>query len=502
MSYRHPRLGGFRGWRFCAASVLLGAFVLSGCSDEDKPVYEEKPVTQLYNTGLDAIADGNYTAAATQFEEVERQHPFSIWAPRAQIMSAYAHFEADRYDDAIINIDRFIQLHPNHEDAPYAYYLKALAYYEQIVDIQRDQAITAKALQALDDVHRRFPDSVYARDALLKRDLAFDHLAGKDMAIGRFYLRQGKPLAAINRFRSVLRDYQTTTHTPEALHRLVESYTALGLTEEAKKTAAVLGHNFPGSPWYSDSYYLLTGERVAVKAELDNRDWVERTWDYLLVPTHTIGSVDLDAQPERVQDLTTPLENTGPTYAALGGGEEEPAQTADAAEAAEAATAAATGAAASGTAGSLDTPDASQPAIPPAQRQQLQTQLNSAQQQVETARSAADGWQKAGDAATNPDAKERVASNAEIAQEAEGYWQARADLLQLALNDPENTDAKQSAEKRLAEAALRYWRTVERLGETETERTLAKQNADEAEKALAFWNQQSRGWLSRLFGGS
>ncbi len=498
MSYRHPRLGGFHGWRLRAALVLLGALVASGCSNDEKPVYEEKPVTLLYNAGLDAIADGNYTDAANQFEEVERQHPFSIWAPRAQIMSAYAHFEADRYDDAIINIDRFIQLHPNHEDAPYAYYLKALAYYEQIVDIQRDQAITAKALQALDDVHRRFPDSVYARDALLKRDLAFDHLAGKDMAIGRFYLRQGKPLAAINRFRSVLRDYQTTTHTPEALHRLVESYTALGLTEEARKTAAVLGHNFPGSSWYSDSYYLLTGERVAVKAEFDNRDWVERTWDYLLVPTHTVGSVDLDAQPERVQDLTTPLENTGPTFATLGGAR-EPADAADTAETPQAATDSA--AAEAAVAPQAELP-ASQPAIAPAQRQQLETQLGSAQRQVETARSAASGWQKAGDAATNPDAKERAASNAEIAQEAEGYWQARADLLQLALNEPNNSVAKQSAEKRLAEAALSYWRTVERLGETETERTLAKQNADEAEKALSFWNQQSRGWLSRLFGGS
>jgi len=246
--------------------AVLVATILGGCGSDEKPVYEERPVASLYNAGLNALAEGNYTGAAAQFEEVERQHPFSIWAPRAQIMSAYAYFEADRYDDAIINIDRFIQLHPNHQDAPYAHYLKALAYYEQIVDVQRDQSITAKALQALDDVQRRFPGSAYARDASLKRDLAFDHLAGKEMAIGRFYLRRGKPLAAINRFRRVLRDYQTTTHTPEALHRLVEAYLSLGLADEAQTAGAILGYNFQASPFYDDSYRILTGQNLSPDA--------------------------------------------------------------------------------------------------------------------------------------------------------------------------------------------------------------------------------------------
>jgi len=468
-----------------AAAIGLGALLLAGCSGDDLPAYEERPVAQLYNAGLDALGEGNYVTAAEQFEEVERQHPFSIWAPRAQVMSAYAHFEADAYDDAIINIDRFIQLHPNHEDAPYAHYLKALAYYEQIVDVQRDQAITAQALQALDDVQRRYPDSVYARDAQLKRDLAFDHLAGKEMAIGRFYLRRGKPLAAINRFRSVLRDYQTTTHVPEALHRLVESYTALGLHDEATKTASVLGHNFPGSAWYSDSYFLLTGERVKVKTEMDDRDWIERTWDYLLVPSHTVGAVDLESQPELLHDLNTLPSSAGPTVARLG--EEAPKPEADAAPAAPELT---------------PRQPAEAPSLAaPETRRRLESQRASAQAQAETAAKASDGWQKAADAAADGEAKGRAEANAQIARRAARYWQARADLVQLALDDPENENARRSAERTLAERAVTYWQTVAEMGETQTERDLARRNAEEAEKALAFWDTQSRGWLGRLFGG-
>ena len=493
MTYRHSRLGGFRQrWVFAAVAALAAA-MLGGCGSDEKPVYEERPVASLYNVGLNALAEGDYVEAATQFEEVERQHPFSIWAPRAQVMSAYAYFEADRYDDAIINIDRFIQLHPNHQDAPYAYYLKALAYYEQIVDVQRDQSVTAKALQALDDVQRRFPGSAYARDASLKRDLAFDHLAGKEMAIGRFYLRRGKPLAAINRFRSVLRNYQTTTHTPEALHRLVEAYTALGLKDEAKKTAAVLGHNFPGSPWYSDSYYLLTGERITVKADYDNRDWIERTWDYLLVPNHSLGAVDLDGEPQRVADLTSPPDNAGPTFASLGGSANQTAE-ADASSSADGAEVPAAAAASAAS-------QAQAPALAAGQRPQVQSQLEKAESQAETARQAAEGWRKAAENSADGQQQQRAANRAEVAEGAAGYWQARADLLQLALDDPDNADAKRAAEKHLAEEALDYWRTVERLGETETERSLAAQNADAAEKALTYWNDESRGWLSRLFGG-
>ncbi len=486
-----------RRCRAIAAAAII-AVAVAGCGETKKPVYEEKSVAQLYNAGLDELSAGNYIEAAKQFEEVERQHPFSIWSPRAQIMGAYAYFEADNYDDAIINIDRFIQLHPNHVDAPYAYYLKALAYYEQIVDVERDQATTLKALEALDDVYRRFPDSVYARDAQLKRDLAFDHLAGKDMSIGRYYLRSGKPLAAINRFRSVLRNYQTTSHTPEALHRLVEAYTALGLKQEAERTAAVLGYNFPGSRWYADSYYLLTGERVVVNPQVEDRDWIERSWDYLFIPRHAIGIVDEDAEPERKQDLILPPEDTGPTVATLGGAPVPDAQSDTAIE---------TPAAAAAAAGASATAQATRSGITPQQptaadnAANIAAQLEAADSQYATANASATGWRQAANAAANPATRQRALENVQIAESAADYWQARANLLRLAANDPGNVGAKRTVEQQVAKSALVYWRTVERLGESQTERTLAAQNAAEAEQALAYWDDQGRGWLGRLFGG-
>jgi outer membrane protein assembly factor BamD len=152
---------------------------------------------------------------------------------------------------------RFIDLHPGHKDVPYAFYLIGVSHYEQMSDVGRDQKMTEEALRAFEELIRRFPDSTYARDASLKIDLARDHLAGKEMEIGRYYLRQGKYIAAINRFRNVIERYQTTTHVPEALHRLTEAYLALGVQQEARKTASVLGYNFPGSRWYQDSYALM-----------------------------------------------------------------------------------------------------------------------------------------------------------------------------------------------------------------------------------------------------
>ena len=174
-------------------------------------------------------------------------------------MSAYAFYEANDYDEAIAAAQRFIELHPGNADVPYAYYLVGISYYEQISDVGRDQKMTEQALAAFDELVRRFPDSKYARDAELKADLTRDHLAGKEMSIGRYYLRRGQYVAAINRFRNVVERYQTTTHVPEALHRLTEAYLALGLDEEAQKNAAVLGYNFPSSEWYQDSYALLNG---------------------------------------------------------------------------------------------------------------------------------------------------------------------------------------------------------------------------------------------------
>jgi outer membrane protein assembly factor BamD len=232
---------------------------LSACGGSKKEAYVEKPVDDLYNRAMDELVEERYGAAAKTFQEVESQHPYSVWATKGQLMAAYALYEAGNYGEAIIAAERFIQLHPGNRDIAYAYYLKAISYYVQIVDVGRDQKTTELALRALDDVVRRFPDSKYARDATLKLDFTRDHLAGKEMEIGRYYLKRGQYLAAMNRFKRVIDNFQTTTHVPEALERLVECDLALGLTEEAKANAAVLGHNYPGSDWYIDAYALMTG---------------------------------------------------------------------------------------------------------------------------------------------------------------------------------------------------------------------------------------------------
>jgi outer membrane protein assembly factor BamD len=259
--------------RLALAAALLGC---AACSSSDKEdTYVERPVEQIYNSAVDALTEERYATAAREFDEVDRQHPYSVWATKAQLMAAYAHYQNNKYDDAVIALDRFIQLHPSNRDVAYAYYLKALCYYEQISDVQRDSKMTELALRSFDEVIRRFPETSFARDARLKIDLTHDHLAGKEMEVGRFYLKRGQHVGAINRFRVVIDKYQTTSHVPEALHRLVESYLALGLTEEARKVAAVLGHNYPGSVWYNDSYALV--ETGKLPAE-DRPGFVARAW--------------------------------------------------------------------------------------------------------------------------------------------------------------------------------------------------------------------------------
>lgn len=248
------------------------SLMLAACSSNDAPEYVERPVSELYNGAQDLLDAKEYQQAAEAFDEVERQHPYSVWATKATLMSAYAYYQDNKYDDAINALDRFISLHPANPDVPYAYYLKALSYYEQISDVGRDQQMTQHAMDALDDVIRRFPDSKYARDAKLKKDLTVDHLAGKEMDVGRYYQDRNEYLAAINRFKAVIENYQTTTHVPEALARLTECYLALGLEGEAKRTAAVLGHNFPGSEYYSESYSLMLGEDAP---EREDSSW----WD-------------------------------------------------------------------------------------------------------------------------------------------------------------------------------------------------------------------------------
>jgi len=252
-----------------STALMTGALVLAACSSDTalKDDYKEEPVEKLYNFAVDALEKGEYAQASTRFDEVERQHPYSSWATKSQIMAAYSLYMANKYDEAVVSLDRFIQLHPSNKDADYAYYLKGLCYYEQISDVGRDQMMTELALKTLKELSTRFPDSQYARDAKIKIELTYDHLAGKEMDIGRYYQTNGQYLAAINRFDAVVKKYQTTTHTPEALLRLVESYLALGLRDEAKKMAAVLGHNFPSSSWYIDAYALL--EDPSIKTPQD-----------------------------------------------------------------------------------------------------------------------------------------------------------------------------------------------------------------------------------------
>jgi outer membrane protein assembly factor BamD len=259
---------------------------LSACGTakevETSAAAEQKPVETLYNEAAAMLESKQYINASKAFDEVERLYPYSQWATQAQLMAAYASFEAQRYDDAIIALDRFIELHPGNKDVPYAHYLKALCFYEQISDVARDQFMTQQALESLEAITKLYPDSKYARDAALKRDLTLDHLAGKEMEIGRYYLNRGHVNAALNRFRAVVKDYQTTTHVAEALHRLVEGYLTLGLRDEATKVAAVLGYNYPGSKWYERSYALL--DDAARAKIMDERGFVDRTVDSLFKP--------------------------------------------------------------------------------------------------------------------------------------------------------------------------------------------------------------------------
>ncbi|MFP6711542.1 MAG: outer membrane protein assembly factor BamD [Rhodospirillales bacterium] len=252
--------------------IFASTLFLVACA-ADEEVYKEEPVERLYNEGVTQLENNEYDAAAKAFAEVDRQHPYSVWATKAQLMAAYSFYQNNAYDDAIIALDRFIRIHPSNRDVPYAYYLKALSYYEQISDVGRDQKMTRLALKALTEIVTRFPNGKYSRDAAVKIDLTQDHLAGKEMEIGRYYENQAQYLGAINRYKKVIDQYQTTTHVPEALHRLTESYLALGLISQAKKTASVLGHNFPGSEWYIDSYEIVEGKTVRPQVKPSRWYW-------------------------------------------------------------------------------------------------------------------------------------------------------------------------------------------------------------------------------------
>jgi outer membrane protein assembly factor BamD len=266
------------------ALTVLAVSACSGERPEARLAYVERPAETIYLAAIQTLERNQYLTAAAQFDEVERQHPYSEWARRSMLMAAFANYEANNYEEAISDAQRFISLHPGNRNAPYAYYLIAISHFEQIMDVGRDQASTEAAMAALEQVVRRFPETPYAADARLKIDMTRDHLAGKEMDVGRWYLRRDFHLAAINRFRNVIENYQTTSHTPEALHRLVEAYVAMGVDGEARQVAAVLGHNFPGSRWYENSYDLLNREGIAVPdidVEQQDRSYWRRALDRL-----------------------------------------------------------------------------------------------------------------------------------------------------------------------------------------------------------------------------
>lgn len=244
----------------CAASKEAGK---DGSASSDSTVEKTEPVEKMYNKAAQELDEGNYIKAAKAFDEVEQNHPYSQWATRAQLMAGYAAYKNLKYDQALLALDRFIELHPGDDNIAYAYYLKALCFYEQISDVRRDQKMTELALDSLKQVKDRFPASSYAKDASLKIDLTNDHLAGKEMEVGRYYLDRKQYQAAINRFEKVVEQYQTTTHVPEALHRLTECYLTLGIADEARRTAAILGQNYPQSSWYKDTYRLFNGKQAA-----------------------------------------------------------------------------------------------------------------------------------------------------------------------------------------------------------------------------------------------
>lgn len=276
-------------------------FALSSCSgNKDDENKIDLTAEELYSLGKQKLDEGSYKGSIEQFQEIERLYPFSKLATKAQVMIAYTYYKDEEYDDAVGVIDRFVKYHPGNEDVQYMYYLKALCYYDRIVDVKRDQKVTQKALESLEEIVRRFPESKYERDAKLKIDLVHDHLAGKEMEIGRFYLKSKKFIAALNRFKKVIEKYETTSHAEEALYRMTEAYLSLGLEDEARKNAAVLGHNFPKSKWYKYAY------RIVEEGKDSPIPVTERSWFKEMLTFQGSAEVDLpkdDKADSWVNDL-------------------------------------------------------------------------------------------------------------------------------------------------------------------------------------------------------
>ena len=287
--------------RIAAVAVACAILIpVAGCARNKASTdtgYVARDVNTLYALAKRRLDQRDYEQAAKLFDEVERQHPYSVWARRAQLMSAFSYYVAGKYNEAISSSQRFLTIHPGNKDAPYAHYLMSMSYYEQIEDVTRDQRTTQQALDAFGELVRRYPESRYASDARLKMDLLNDHLAGKEMEIGRYYERAGNWLAANLRFRKVIENYQTTSHAPEALERLVETYLALGIPGEAQKAAAVLGANYPGSKWYQRAYQLIQRHSARMAREL---------------PAQQLQTQASAPQPQPVQTQLPPAEPMPP----------------------------------------------------------------------------------------------------------------------------------------------------------------------------------------------
>ena len=264
--------------------AMVGLLSVTACSDSStfnlSPDVEKLTAEQIFQKGEYELSRKRYKEGAVFFSEIERLYPYSEWAKRALIMQAYALHLEPSYEESRAAAQRFIDFYPAEDDAAYAAYLLALTYYDQIADVGRDQGATIEALQALRVVIEQYPNSDYAEPAKLKFDLAFDQLAAKEMEIGRYYLKSKNYAAGINRFRTVVENFQTTAHTAEALHRLVEAYLSLGLAQEAQAAAAILGHNYPDSSWYKDSYALLGTEGLSPGAS--GSGWLSRVYRQVL----------------------------------------------------------------------------------------------------------------------------------------------------------------------------------------------------------------------------
>ena len=269
-------MDGLTGDSSPSASSTSSAALSTGLSPDMSAATENAEVAKLYNQGLSELTSGQNKSAIRKFSEVERKYPYSSFATKAILMQAYANYQAGNWDDTIIAANRFVTLHPGHRDTGYAYYLIAVSNYNKIANTKRDQSATFKALAALEEVAQRYPGTPYAADAAQKAIVARDHLAGKEMEVGRYYFRQKSYLAGINRFKRVVTDYRNTSQTPEALYRLAEGYMALGILSEAQTAAAVLGHNYPNSEWYKDAYQLVSSDG---QAPVQNEEsWISKAF--------------------------------------------------------------------------------------------------------------------------------------------------------------------------------------------------------------------------------